>query len=165
MKKGIFIFLLGFIIFCGFKALHPYHVGALNVEYNSTSKTFEMMGTFFMDDLENSVNKTRKSKVFFNKKNHEELMNKALESWAKSNLSMKVNGQPLKVNFLGFEEDKESVHVYLESVPISSPKSLELGMSMLYNIFDDQLNIIHITINGKRKSHKLRYPKKYLKVS
>ena len=34
--------------------------------------------------------------------------------------------------------------------------------SFLYNYFDDQMNIIHIIVNGKRQSEKLNYPNRYL---
>lgn len=164
MKKSILFFLTILLVFSSFNHRHPYHVGSVNIDYNSTSKTFEITGSFFMDDLENSINKTRKSKVFFHHKNQEKIMHDVLEKWTQVNMKMKVNGQRLPLEFIGYEEDKESVRVYLESTPISSPKVLELGISALYNLFDDQLNIIHISINGKRKSNKLRYPEKYLKL-
>jgi hypothetical protein len=33
-------------------------------------------------------------------------------------------------------------------------------VSLLHNLFDDQINIVHITVNGVRKSEKLDYPEK-----
>ena len=35
--------------------LHPYHVGSVEFNYNSKTKTFEISGKFFLDDLENAL--------------------------------------------------------------------------------------------------------------
>ena len=75
---------------------------------------------------------------------------------------MKADNQFLKINYLGFEEDSESVDIFLETEPINSPKKVEVAVSFLYNLFDDQMNIIHIVIDGKRQSDKLNYPNRYL---
>ena len=68
----------------------------------------------------------------------------------------------MKINYLGFEEDKESVNVYLESEATEMPKKVETAVSLLYSFFDDQMNIVHIIVNGERKSSKLNYPDRYL---
>jgi hypothetical protein len=34
----------------------------------------------------------------------------------------------------------------------------KINDSILYNLFEDQINIVHITVNGVRKSEKLDYP-------
>ena len=63
---------------------------------------------------------------------------------------------------MGYEESKESVDIYFETETITSPKKVETAVSFLYNIFDDQMNIIHIIVNGERKTSKLNYPNRYL---
>ncbi len=115
-----------------------------------------------MDDLENAVNaKYGKNLHFLNPKTQKE-MQETLKLYCQEYLKLKVNNQFITVNFLGYEEDKEGVNVFLESVPVSEPKKVETAVSFLYNIFDDQMNIIHIIVNGNRKSEKLNYPDRYL---
>ncbi len=41
----------------------------------------------------------------------------------------------MKINYLGFEEDKESVNVYLESEATEMPKKVETAVSLLYSFF------------------------------
>lgn len=142
--------------------VHPYHVGSMEFNYNQKSKTFEISGRFFMDDLENAINKKYgKSLHFLNPKSEKE-MNEALKNYASEYVKLKVNNQFLKVKYVGYEEDKESVDVFLESEAVSNPKKVETAVSFLYNLFDDQMNIIHIVINGQRKSERLNYPDRYL---
>lgn len=150
-----------FVAIFSFK-FHPYHVGSMEFNYSQKSKTFEISGRFFMDDLENAINKKYgKSLHFLNPKSEKE-MNEALKNYVSEYVKLKVNNQFLKVKFVGYEEDKESVDVFLESEAVSNPKKVETAVSFLYNLFDDQMNIIHIVINGQRKSEKLNYPDRYL---
>lgn len=163
MKKWLapFLFLVFYFCFTSFTT-HPYHVGSVEFNYNKKSQTFEITGRFFTDDLENAVSQKTGKVLRFHDNKQKELMNKALEAYAAEYLKLKVNSDFVTVNYLGFEEDRESVNIYLESTPVRDPKKIETAVSLLYNLYDDQLNIIHIIINGTRKSSKLGYPDRYL---
>lgn len=158
-----FAFLLGsWLLILGSFTKHPYHVGSVEFNYNQKSKTFEITGRFFMDDLENAVNKKYGKNLHFLDKKFEKEMNEALKNYASEYLKLKVNNRIAKVNYIGYQEDKESVEIFLESEKTEPPKKVETAVSFIYNLFDDQMNIIHIIINGKRKSEKLSYPETYL---
>ena len=145
--------------------IHPYHVGSVEYNYNSKSKTFEITGKFFIDDLENALNKHQSKNLHFQNKKEEKQMAEALKKYCAENLSLKVNGKVVPVQFVGYEEDKESVEFFLESAQSSQPKEVETTVKFIYNLFDDQMNILHIVVNGKRKSDRLSFPKTYLKQS
>ncbi|WP_307306381.1 DUF6702 family protein [Epilithonimonas hungarica] len=163
MKKVLsIIFAFSFIFaFLSFKP-HPYHVGSMEFNYNQKSRTFEITGRFFMDDLENAINKKYGKNLHFQDIRYEKEMQENLKNYASEYLKLKVNNQFVKVNFVGYQEDKESVDIFLESEGVSNPKKVETAVSFLYNLFDDQMNIIHIIVNSQRKSEKLTYPDRYL---
>lgn len=144
------------------KDFHPYHVGSVEINYNSGSKTFEITGRFFLDDLENGLSKKFGKPFHFNDEKYKAGLNEALKNYSSEYFKLKSDNKFLKVNFIGYEEDTESVNVYLESEAVSNPKKVEAAVSFLYNLFDDQINIVHIIVNGNRKSEKLTYPNRYL---
>lgn len=144
------------------KKAHPYHVGSMELKYNVESKSFEITGRFFLDDFEKSLTKKNGKTLHFNDPKFKAQLKPALEAYCAENLKLKINNQFVKVNFVGYEEDKESVDVFLESEVVKDPKKVEVSMSFLYNFFNDQINIIHIIVNGERKSEKLTYPTRYL---
>lgn len=141
---------------------HPYHVGSVEISYHSKSKTFEITGRFFLDDLENALSKKYGKPFHFNDPKYKTQLNDALKNYATEYLKIKSNNKFLKVNYIGYEEDSESVNLYLETESAESPKKVEVAASFLYNLFDDQINIVHIIIDGERKSEKLTYPNRYL---
>ena len=162
MKKFflLFTFLLTFLVSA--KPIHPYHVGSVEINYNAKTKTFEISAKFFLDDLENSLNAKYSKTLHFDEEKSKTGLDQALENYFAEYFKLKSNNKFLKINYLGFEEDKESVNVYLESEATEMPKKVETAVSLLYSFFDDQMNIVHIIVNGERKSSKLNYPNRYL---
>ena len=162
MQKLLFVFTLFLFSLSPAKNLHPYHVGSVEFNYNSKSKTFQITAKFFLDDLENALKDKYGKAVHFNDANYKSQINEYLKKYCEEYLKLKADNQFLKIDYVGFEEDSESVNIFLESEPLTSPKKVETAVSFLYNYFDDQMNIIHIVIDGKRQSDKLNYPNRYL---
>jgi len=151
-----------FFLFSFSESKHPYHVGSVEINYNQKSKTFEITGRFFLDDLENGLNNKYGKSLHFNDPKFKTQLNEAIKNYSSEYFKLKTNNKFLNVNFVGYEEDHESVNVYLESEKVDNPKKIEAAVSFLYNLFDDQINIVHVIVNGERKSEKLIYPNRYL---
>ena len=168
MKKTllfIFTFFFTFTLFSknsNTEINHPYHVGSVEFNYSAKSKTFQISAKFFLDDLENALNKKYGKAVHFNEEKYKNQLNILLKEYCTEYLKLKADNKFLKINYVGFEEESESVNIYLESEVVEKPSKVETAVSFLYNYFDDQMNIIHIIIDGKRESDKLNYPNRYL---
>lgn len=161
--KGLWLFLLPIVFLFFFtKAKHPYHVGSVEINYNVKSKTFEITGRFFLDDLENALNKKYNKPFRFSDSKYKSQLDEALKSYCAEYLKLKADNKFLKISYVGYEEDSESVNVFLETEQVNIPKKVEAAVSFLYNLFDDQINIVHIILKGERKSEKLTYPNRYL---
>ncbi|MBV8327985.1 DUF6702 family protein [Chryseobacterium sp.] len=159
------LFLSMTVIFQSFaraEAVHPYHVGSVEINYNAKSKTFEVTGRFFLDDMEDGLSKKYGSTFHFNDAKYKTQLSEALQKYCQEYFKLKSDNKFLKVNYIGYEEDHESVNIFLESEPVAHPKKVEAAVSFLYNLFDDQINIVHIIVGGERKSEKLTYPNRYL---
>jgi hypothetical protein len=141
---------------------HPFHLSSTELNYNAKEATVELSCRVFTDDLEAALAKNFKIKADLSAESQHKTMDVFVKRYALANLALKGNSKPLALNYLGFEKDNEAVIIYLESVQIKGLKKLETTNSILYDQYDDQSNIIHVTNNGKRKSSKLDYPEKKL---
>ena len=114
--KYLFTILLSVFFFFTSRAadVHPYHVGSVEFSYNSKTKTFEISGKFFLDDLENGINKKYNTNLHFQDEKFKEKMNEAIKIYFIDYVKLKVNNKLLKVNYIGYEEDSEAVNIYLE---------------------------------------------------
>lgn len=162
MKKLFLLFSFLFSLFVFAKEKHPYHVGSVEINYNAKTKTFEISAKFYLDDLENALNAKYNKSLHFGEEKSKVGLNEALQNYFAEYFKLKSNNKSLKINYLGFEEDKESVNIYLESEVAEKPTKVETAVSLLYSFYEDQMNIVHIIVNGERKSSKLTFPDRYL---
>jgi len=142
------------------KLFHPIHVSTSNIEYNSKDNRLEVICTIFTDDFEAALAKQYHAKIDLNKADMHRAMDALVKNYLNSNLQVKAGDAAVRLNYLGFEINRESADVYLESDKINRPKKMEADVSLLHNLFDDQINIVHIIVGGVRKSEKLDYPEK-----
>jgi len=162
MKKIFLLFTMFFTLLFYAEDVHPYHVGSVEINYNSKTKTFEISAKFFLDDLENALNKKYNKTLHFGEEKSKAGFDEVIHLYFDEYFKLKNNNKFLKINYIGYEEDKESVNIYLESEPTETPKKVETAVSLMYSFFDDQMNIVHIIVNGERKSSKVSYPDRYL---
>ncbi|WP_144911387.1 DUF6702 family protein [Mucilaginibacter frigoritolerans] len=139
---------------------HPIHVSTTNVEYNKQDGKLEVICTIFTDDFEAALAKQYHAKTDLSKAEMHAAMDALVKSYLEQNLHIKTGDNASKLNYLGFEINREATDIYLESEKTASPKKVAVEVSLLHNLFDDQINIVHITVNGVRKSEKLDYPDK-----
>lgn len=139
--------------------LHPFYVSVTEINHNATDKTLEISCKIFTEDLETVLNKNYKTKVdLSNPKNKEEL-NKLIGDYINHHLQIRLNGgAPVKLDILGFEHENEAVWSYLQVNNVSAPKKVEISNSLLYDSYPDQINLMHVTVGGNRKSTKVTYP-------
>ncbi len=142
------------------KAMHPIHVSTTNIEYNKLDNKLEVICTIFTDDFEAALDKQNHTKIDLSKPEMHAAMETLVKNYISGNLQIKTNDVGAKLNYLGFEINKEATDIYLESDKTAPVKKVEAQVSLLHNLFDDQINILHIIVNGVRKSEKLDFPDK-----
>jgi hypothetical protein len=142
------------------KMPHPIHVSTSNIEYNAKDNKFEVICTVFTDDFEAALAKQYHAKTDLNKTEMHAAMDALIKGYVAANLKLSADNALVKLNYLGFEINRGATDIYLESDKLPQVKKVDVDASLLYNLFDDQINIVHIIVNGVRKSEKVNYPDK-----
>ncbi|MFD0792329.1 DUF6702 family protein [Mucilaginibacter litoreus] len=144
---------------------HPLHVSTTDVSFNSSDKQMEVICTIFTDDFEDALEKQFHTKVDLSREDMHKAMDVLVKNYINSHLQLKANTAALPLNYLGFEINREAVNIYLESAKINTPKSIDAQVTLLQSLYADQLNIVHMTVNGTRKSTRLDAPAKQVTQS
>ncbi len=139
---------------------HPFHVSVVEAEHNVSDKILEISCKIFTDDFETILAKTYKTKVDLINPPNKVAMDTLVKKYILSHLSIKVNGKPVVMKYVGFENEREAAYGYFEVENISAISKIEFANSVLYDKFDDEVNIMHVKVGGNRKSTKLNYPEK-----
>ncbi|HTE00816.1 MAG TPA: DUF6702 family protein [Mucilaginibacter sp.] len=140
------------------KVFHPIHVSTTNINYNAQDSKVEVICTIFTDDFEAALVKQYGKKTDLMKVDMHAAMDVLVKTYINTHLQIKAGTAALPLNYIGFEINKEATDVYFESDKTPAFKKIDVDVSLLHNLFDDQINIVHITVGGVRKSGKLDYP-------
>ena len=73
-------------------------------------------------------------------------------------LVIKADNKVIALTYLGYEIQEDGAWVYFEAKGISKPKKVDVHDDLLYTEHPQQINMLHVTVGGERKSDKLDNP-------
>jgi hypothetical protein len=157
---------LKFIVFCfGLLALgllntafHPFHLSVTEMKYNATERTLEISTKLFINDLEDAIKRKfgKKADLFLHADGAES--KNLLNQYIQQNLQILLDNKNISFTLLGSEREDNALWIYLETPAVAAPRNVSIINNLLFDLFDDQANIIHFSLNGQRKSKKLNAP-------
>ena len=139
--------------------VHPFYVSVVEINHNGTDKTLEISCKIFTDDFQKALGKAYNTSVDLINPKDRTAVEKQISDYISDHLSLIADNKPVKFQYLGYEISEEAVWSYLQVDNITSIKNLDIVNKILHDYTDKQVNIMHITVNGGRKSTKLDYPK------
>lgn len=144
-------------------AVHPLYVSVSEINYNATDKNLEISCKIFTDDFEKTLTTLHNKKVdLFNPKDKAET-DRQVSDYVRKRLVIKLDGKDVALEFVGFERENDAIWSYFQSAVPATPKRVEISNSILYEAYDRQLNLMHVSVGGTRKSIRLNYPDKEAK--
>lgn len=148
LKKLYFLLLL--LPLFSFTVLHEYYVSITQIDYSEKTKNLQITTRLFEDDLELALRKHYGDTLRLSK--HQEKVDKHLANYLKRFFQVTINGEVVNLNFLGKEYDTGIALCYLEVENVSDIKSIEVSNTILFDIYENQENIIRTNINSKLKT-------------
>lgn len=139
-----------------FYILHPIHVSVTEIEYSEKHKSLQIISRIFIDDLELSIRA---------KLNDETLdilhpktgltTDKLVQDYLQDHFRVRLDGKPVKINYLAHEIEDVAIICYLEIEGIKKLKTIEVTNSVIQETHNDQSNLVHVTYKGPIKSLRL----------
>jgi len=142
-------------------ARHPLYISVTEMNYNATDKNLEISCKIFTDDFEKTLANNYKTKVDLTTPADKNEANRVVKEYVKNHLLLKIDNKAVALEFVGFEKENEAVWSYFEVKNITvAPKKIDVVNSILYEAYDSQINLMHVSVSGKRQSTRLNYPDK-----
>jgi len=138
-----------------FNLHHPIFVSVTEIEHNAKDKTLEVSCKIFTDDFEKTLRTTYKTHVDLLDEKVKPAMDKLVNDYVQKHLRIAVDGKLVALKYLGFEKIDEGIYSYYQAENITTPKKIEVTDNVLLEYNEQQMNIVHIIVDGKRKSAKL----------
>ncbi len=167
-KRCLYLGLLAlFPLFLSFAKAHKFYVSVTQVTYSKEEASLQLISRVFVDDLEKLLQTRYKQTLVLDSAKEQDEVNTYIEKYFHKKLHITVDGVPQEFEFLGKKYEDDLLICYLEIKKISNPTVFEVENQLLFDLFEEQQNIIHVKKNSKRKSLILEKenPKGMLKFS
>src|SRR6266487_3798575 len=117
------------IVYAGL--IHPFFVSMTDINYNTKEKELEISVRIFTDDLENTLRKYHNTKIDILHPADQQQMNGFVNDYIQKHLQLQVNGQPVQMSFLGYEQQSESIWTYFEVKNVAGVQKVSIDNSLL----------------------------------
>ena len=142
-----------------FSVAHPFFVSMTDINYNEKDKDLEISVRIFTNDLENTIRKYHSDvKVDILHPVNQQQMNEFVNDYIQKNFQLQLNGKPVQLSFVGYEEQSESIWTYFEVKNVNAVQKLSIVNALLYDYNTSQINMMHVKVKDKEKSDKVGYP-------
>ncbi|MBB3698458.1 hypothetical protein KMW28_16150 [Flammeovirga yaeyamensis] len=135
---------------------HPIHLSVSEVNFNQESKSIEISSKVFIDDLEDGIVNIGGPQLHLFTENEVEDSDQWIKKYFDKNIKIKINDKDVAFSWVGRETDQkrdiQAVWVYLEVSGIRKVKNMELENTLLYDVHEDQRNMLHLKCNDTKKS-------------
>jgi len=151
--KGFKIVLFStlFLLFA-FTSAHKYYVSITKIEYVKDKQSVQIISRIFVDDFERLLRKRYDDTIVLNSGEDETTIDEYTKKYLTSKIEIIINGEPKTATFIGKEYDEDILRCYLEIENIASIKTFQIKNKVLYDMFEEQKNIVRTHINNQHKT-------------
>jgi len=128
---------------------HDFHVSISQMEHNVSSGRIEVAVKVFTDDLEEALARKGLRKAGIGTASEHDSAQVFIARYLYEKIRVRNDGKALTFVYLGSEQAADATWCYLESEPVESLGRLRVSNTLLHEVFDDQVNIIHFKRDGK----------------
>jgi len=147
--------LLNFLFLLFINVLHPFYISVTEVNHNAKTKTVEISAKIFFDDLEHQIEKDNYTSFDIINPKDKAKVNTLIAAYLKKHLQIKLNGKSVPMNYLGYEIQEDAAWCYLEIPKINKVSQITVFNDVLFELRSEQINMLNVTVAGKRQSTKL----------
>jgi len=136
--------------------VHPMHVSVTEIDFDEKDKELEITSRIFIDDLEKTLQAQLKQPELdlLNPKNGQTIDQMASQ-YLGDHLKVSLDGKLQKTEYLGHERDGEALIFYILISKVKKWKTIQIFNDVITATFDDQSNLVHVTVKEKVKSLRL----------
>lgn len=151
MNLKPFLFLLIIPLFA-FTVFHKYYMSVTQIEYIEDKQSVQLITRIFIDDFEKLLRERYDESITLADKNEPTTVDLYIERYLSEKIKIKINDKDADLIFIGKEYDIDIVRCYLEIEDVDEINSFEISNQVLFDVFEEQKNIIKTDINSKQKS-------------
>jgi hypothetical protein len=138
--------------------MHPVHVSVTNFEYNTKDKAAKLSVKVFPDDFELAFMHNYNLSLNLGTDSIHPEWKKYMDMYFSKMFLLKVNNKTnIPLVFMNYEMKDDGILLYFTAPMSGKIKSLQIDNGILLDIFENQTNLLILSINGKEKGYNLNF--------
>ncbi|HVZ96514.1 MAG TPA: DUF6702 family protein [Chitinophagaceae bacterium] len=146
---------------CG-DTVHPTYVAVAEINYDNQNNYATLACKTFTDDLEMALQKQLGVKEHLASPADVKKASSEINTYIKSHLQIKINGRITCYAFQNYQPVDNTIVADFRIENIHGISKFEITDSVFYELFDTQIQIIYVTVNGNKKFSSLHNPESNL---
>lgn len=132
---------------------HKFYYSNTEMVYQLDSSQLQITMRMFVDDVERALMVDRTTPLNLGDDSESPLADSLLQVYMQSHFQLSQNGHPLEVEWIGFEvEGYDLIWAYLEVPYLLPPNTLTVKNTVLFELFEEQVNEISLELRDKNIS-------------
>lgn len=152
MKRIKIILVIVILPLMAFSGFHKYYISVTEVDYIKDKQSVQITSRIFIDDFEKVLRERYNENVVLAGKEETKEVNKYIQTYLRSKIRVRINNHDMNLIFIGKEYDIDIIQCYIEIQNVKQINSIEISNEVLFDVFEDQQNMIKTKINSKQKS-------------
>jgi len=134
---------------------HPIHVSVTEIEFDEKARALEIMMRVFADDLEETMRKYSNQPDLDIIAANSSAVDQMVSGYLNMHFQIRLDNKIQKIHYLGHEREGDAFIFYIEVTNVKKWKTIQVQNDILTEIFDDQSNLVHVTVRDDVKSLRL----------
>lgn len=152
MKKLASILLMIAPILASAKSDHKFYVSTTIIELNAVTGTLEITVKLFTDDLEQALQINSTEPIRLGDEREHPKADEWTKEYVEKHFSVRFNSRDANWSYIGKEVEFDLTYVYFEIAPIPEFNVLDIKNELLFDQFEEQVNIIHLRFPSWRQT-------------
>ena len=152
MKSIKLISVIAIFFLSSFNTLHKYYVSITQIEFVKEQQSVQIISRIFIDDFESVLRKRYDKNITLDRGDDETQIDNYIKKYLLTKIEISINNQEVIPTFIGKKYDDGIMHCYLEIENIKSISTFQIKNKVLFDMFEDQKNVIRTNINNKNKT-------------
>ena len=150
------LLLVSLIVLSSAYSYHPIHVSVCEIDFNDKARSLQISQKIFLDDLELDIRQFKNSpRLNLLSPGEGQTTDDLVKEYLLANLKLQVSGKDRTIQYLGHEVEAEAIWCFLEVEKVKHIKKVKVYSNVLCNLYDDQINLVHVQQGKRIRSMKL----------
>ncbi|MEA1786694.1 DUF6702 family protein [Arenibacter sp. GZD96] len=151
LRKAMLILVLSLM---AFSPSHKFYVSVSHVTYAEKEDALQITTRIFTDDLDQLLEERYGLTAQLGTELESTEADAYLEKYLRSKFTVRINGNTRDFDFIGKKADNDVMVCYMElpNIGFQHLNAIEIQNEVLHDLFEDQQNVVHITVQERKKS-------------